>query len=322
MKQLSEIRQEISQLMRQAEDLRQEKLAAYRKRLYLMLIPGAGAAFCGFMLFAGAGAGYLIGLIISILLIFGAYWVSAAKHLREFKKEFKSTVIAQFVQLMYPQVAYIPEGAISQEDFKSSQLYNWANRYQGEDYFKGQIGEADFQMSELTVRRRTRRSSSSSNSSSTTSIFKGFFVVMDMSEKTYAETYILPDIAEKIPGGLGKMLQQTIGSLFSRGELVYFEEHPEFEKKYVVYSTDEYSARQLISNTMVEAIGELNIRWNIRPRISFINNRIYIAMPTRRNLFKVNPHKSLLEEQQEILEEIYDEVGLCMSIVESIAKAY
>lgn len=323
MKQLSEIRQEISHLMRRTEDVRQEKMAAYKKGLIYCAIPGLAAIGCGFMATTGQ-IGYLIGAVFFAILIFVAYWFLASKHLRQFKQEFKSTVLSQFVKLMYPNVEYQPQGYVSQSEFNSSQLFSkWANRYRGEDYFSGHVEQAGFQMSELKVQRRTRNSSSNgSNNSSTSTIFDGFFVIMDLEQSNYAETYIMPDLAENVFGGLGKMLQKSVGSFFSKGQLVYLDNHPEFEKQFVVYSTDEALALKLLKPPLLEAIGELRNKWDARPRLSFIGNRVYVAIQTRRNLFKVNPHKNLVEEQQEIIEELYDEVALCIGIVETIANNY
>jgi hypothetical protein len=323
MKQLSEIRQEISHLMRRTEDIRQEKMSAYKQGLIYTAIPAVAAIAC--LVMAGVGGmGYLIGAIIFAILIFVVYWFVASKHLRDFKNEFKSTVLEQFVQLMYPEVNYQGNGYISQSEFNQSQLFSkWANRYKGEDYFQGYVAGAAFQMSELNVQHRSRSHSSNGGSrSSTSTIFDGFFVVMELEQSNYAETYILPDVAENVFGGLGKMLQKSIGSFFSKGQMVYLDEHPEFEKQFAVYSTDEALALKLLKPPLLEAIGELRNKWNARPRVSFIGNKVYVAIQTRRNLFKINPRKNLVEEQQEIIEELYDEVALCIGIVETIANAY
>lgn len=320
MKQLSEIRQEISHLMRRMEDERLEKMGAYRKGLYYTFATlGLGIILILFGL-QGQFALIIIGGIVAILSLI-VYYYMAQKPLNEFKQQFKSTVLKQFVQLMYPNVNYEPKGFIKQTDFNRSQLFsNSFNIYRGEDYFEGSINNIRFELSELDVKRRKHRSNSNGSSTSTTTIFDGIFVVIAFDKATYAETYVLPDSAENMLGGFGKMIQKSLGSLFQRGTMIYLDEHPEFEKQFVVYSTDEQESMRILTPTLLESIYELRNTWNARPHLSFIDNTACVAIKTRKNFFKVKPHRSLVDDQKDIIQELFDEVALVISIVESISE--
>ncbi len=315
MKNLSEIRQELSSLLRQTEEFRKEKYSAFNKGvLYTSLTLGAGAL----LLLFGLTSMNIILIIVGGLLILCAiavYSFTAANHTREFKEKFKSTVLKQIVEGTIPGVSYGHDQFINQSEFNNSQLFsNNANIYKGEDYFAGTVSGTSFKMSELTVQRKPQ-----SSKASTHTIFKGIFIIMELPKNAYGETYVLPDSAEKIFGSFGKFIQKNLGSVFQKGAMIYLEDHPEFEKEFVVYSTEEIESKRLLTHSLLHSILEIYTKWKIRPSFAFVYNKVYVAIPTAKDLFKVNMRKSLIDDQQEILQGYLDEIALCINVIEEIA---
>jgi hypothetical protein len=324
MKNLSEIRQELSSVLRQTEEFRKEKLSAFNKGvIYTSITVGAGAL----LLLIGLTSMNIILIIVGGILMLCAiavYAYTAANHAREFKEKFKSTVLKQMVESIIPGISYGHDQFINQSEFNTSQLFsNNANVYKGEDYFAGTISGTSFKMSELTVQ-KTTKSTSYSNGKTTTktsthSIFKGIFIIMELPKNAYGETYVLPDSAEKMLGSFGKFIQKNLGSMFQKGAMIYLEDHPEFEKDFVVYSTEEIESKKLLTPSLLQSILEIYTKWKIRPSLAFVYNKVYVAIPTTKNLFKVNMRKSLIDDQQEILQGYLDEIALCINVIEEIA---
>ena len=72
---------------------------------------------------------------------------------------------------------------------------------------------------------------------------KNSYGYQDFNKHFNVKTYVLTDTAEKMFGFLGKKLQSMNSS---RDDLVYLE-NPDFEKQFVVYSSDQIEARYILS---------------------------------------------------------------------------
>lgn len=319
MKNLPEIRQRLYNVLRQTEEFRLDKAKAYKKGLiYTFGTLGLGILLILFGLYMNLVI-FILGFCISLSSI-SVFIFTARKHPLEYADRLKSSVLKEMVEQMHPGVQYQPKGFIEKTEFNNSRLFsNNSNIYYGEDYFSGDFQAIKFEMSELTVQRRSQSQNNGKTSSSTTTIFKGIFIIMETPKNSYGETYIFPDTAENLFGSFGKMIQKKLGSLFQRGSMIYLEEFPEFEKKYVVYSTEEIESRRLLNSNLIDVIMETDLKWGVKPSFGFVHNKIYIGVPYRKNLFKISLSKSLIDNQDEILQEFMDEITLCMSIIEEIA---
>lgn len=323
MKNLSEIRQELSSVLRQSEDFRLERAAAYKKGIIFMII----AIIVG-LIFLGMGTlGYAIFYIIGIIFIVAAliiFTLIATKNLKEYKTHFKSNVLKRIVESMMPTVSYQGDRYIDRTDFNRSQIFNSNfNIYKGEDYFNGVHKGISFEMSELDVKRKSQSTSYSNGQSRTTTntstIFKGLFIIITANKNSYGETYVLPDTAEKLFGSLGKFIQKSLGSLTQNGSMIYLENHPEFEKRFVVYATEEIESERLLSESLLESMLDIFERWKVTPSFAFIQNKVYVAIPFSRDMMKVSLHKSLIDNQEEILKQFMDEIALSMSIIDELS---
>jgi hypothetical protein len=323
MKNLSEIRQELSSVLRQSEDFRLEKAAAYKKGVIITII----AIIVGLICLGLGTLGYVLFYVVGIISIVGAliiFALTSSKRQKEYKTHFKSNVLKRIVESMMPTVSYQGERCIDRTDFNRAQIFSSNfNIYNGEDYFKGVYKGIGFEMSELDVKRRTQSTSYSNGQSrtntNTTQIFKGLFMIITANKNSYGETYVLPDTAEKLFGSFGKFIQKNLGSLAQNGSMIYLENHPEFEKRFVVYTTEEIEAERLLSQSLLESMLDIFERWKITPSFAFIQNKVYVAIPFSRDMMKVSLHKSLIDNQEEILKQFMDEIALSMSIVDELS---
>ena len=98
--------------------------------------------------------------------------------------------------------------------------------------------------------------------------------------------------------------------------MVYLEEHPEFEKEFVVYSNSESEVERVLSPAIIDTIYNIRFRYNNNVKLSFIKDQLFIGLSSRNNFFQPDFHKSLKEDL--LLVELYDELSMCFTIIEEM----
>lgn len=235
----------------------------------------------------GKGVLFTLGLVM-VLLFFVSLWFTNKK-VKIYKKEFKNNVVKKVLYLIDPEWTYEPSSFINQNEYSQSGIFtkSW-DRYRGDDLIHGVIDKTDFRLSELHTEYKTVSvDSKGRRTESWHTIFKGLFAHADFNKKIKGETYILPDVAEKLFGKWGQKLQGNN----SRGQLVKLE-NLEFEKNFVVYSNDQIEARYILTPKMMEAIVSIKKQLQKEIYISFIESRVYIAISIGRDLFEPRVFKS------------------------------
>lgn len=240
-------------------------------------------------------------------------------HQSNYIANFKKEAFTSFTEALYPTIYYAPGNYLPRRLFDQSKLFRSYNKYIGEDYFEGKTESGhSFKFSELNVQSEsTTTDDDGHTSTSTTTVFSGLFFVLDVPNRVNGQIQILPDTAESTFGKVGKFLQKNVGAFFKRSTMVYMEGHPEFEKEFVVYGKDEEEVYRILTPNLLQAIYDLRYKWNIKLSISFIGHQMYIAMPTSKNFFHPDIKHSVLEDK--LLQELYDELALCFSVVEDLS---
>ncbi len=196
-----------------------------------------------------------------------------------YKREFKWRIIGRIVQFLDPELSYQPDGLIDKYTFKASKLFkHHIDRYKGEDLIKGRVDKTDIVFSELHAEYK----SGSGKNQSWHTIFKGLFFIADFNKHFRGQTVVLPDTAEKLFGGLGKMLQDwNIG----RPDLVKLED-PEFEREFVVYGSDQIEARYILSTSLMRRILDFKRKTGNKIYLSFTGSKVFVAVPMTKNMFE------------------------------------
>jgi hypothetical protein len=228
------------------------------------------------------------GLVLPIVLGMGAWAFFNGSKIQEYRRNFKRKVIGRMVHAYDPNLSYYPDRGISREEFRASRIYpSRIDRYSHEDLFTGVVGETDFRFSELHAQYKMTTTDSKGRRRTTYhTIFKGIFFVADFNKHFNGLTFVLPDNAESMLGGVGRMFQEWGSKLDGRpGELVKLED-PDFEKLFVVHSTDQVEARYILSLSLMRRLSEFRRRLDVPVAISFVDSNIYIAISTRKNHFE------------------------------------
>ncbi|MDB4702707.1 DUF3137 domain-containing protein [Akkermansiaceae bacterium] len=315
MKTLHDIRQKIQPVLMQIENSRLEKLKATSKakRLYAIpLVLVLTAPLAGLKIY------FPLLALLPCLAFFIFMYIALAEvgpHKENYIRTFKERVFTTFVRSLCSNVEYVPDKYISGEKFSESQLFRGHNSVSGSDYFEGKTENGSaFKFSELEAEKIT---SDSDGRTIRKTIFEGVFFELSVPNRMISRVQVLPDKAESSLGGLGRLMQKSLGAFSQKAKMVYMKEHPEFEKEFVVYSKDAEEAYRVLTPAMIEAIYDLRYKWNKKLRVSFIGDKTYIALCSEHDYFHPDIHKSVLDD--DLLGKFYDELALCLSVVEDMS---
>ncbi|MBN1864472.1 MAG: DUF3137 domain-containing protein [Victivallales bacterium] len=253
-------------------------------------------AVCGILALVGTALGFFLGpigmvasFIACAVLAVICYFTCLHSDLKKFKHEFKHRVIGGIVKFIDPSLEYAPTGFIPQGTYMQSTLFNkQPDRYRGEDLVRGRIDNTNIEFSEVHSEYKTQTTDSKGRRQTQWhTIFKGLFLVADFNRNFHGTTVVLPDLAEKAFGFLGRMLQKL--NIARSGQLIQLED-PEFEKLFVVYGSDQIEARYILTTSMMERLALYHRKakgitgGNIF--VAFTGRKIFVALWCLKNLFE------------------------------------
>ena len=266
-------------------DLRQ--LEAKRKQVMTNSLIAGGVvvvlALIVFAVVAAQGGPAVIGifLLIGAVVVGGLICTAIGKG---YKADFKRQIISKLITILEPGLTYHPQSRIERSTFKTSSLFNHhIDRYRGEDLVTGTVGQTQVAFSEIHAEyKTTTRDSKGRTQTQWHTIFKGLFFVADFNKHFNSQTLVLPDTAEKLFGGFGKMLQSWN---VARADLIKLED-PEFEREFVVYGSDQIEARYILSTSLMQRIVDFKKKTGTDVYLSFTGSNVYVALPISKNLFE------------------------------------
>lgn len=230
---------------------------------------------------------------------------------KEYTFDFKQKIIEPLIhaideQLSYSAQAYVPRHVFEHSDLFTSRI----DRFRGNDYIQGKIDGIPIEFSDLHVEKKER---TQKRQEYWHTIFKGLFIASEFNKKFHGKTVVLPDRAQNTFGDmLGHWLQSNN---LHRDALVKMDS-PEFEKEFVVYSTDQIEARYILSHSLMQRILNFKHKSKHPLYVSFIANRIYLAIYYDKDLFEPSVFRSLLEYK--IAMEYIQTLHLAVGIIEEL----
>lgn len=257
---------------------------------------------------------WVIVVSVAVSAIGGFFHIyQTSKYQFRYVQSFKSDVVAEIVRQINPEWKYVYNSGISEANYKLSGLFpHHYDRYRAEDFVAGQIGKTDFEFSELhTQYKQVTYGSKGQRREHWVTIFKGLFMHADFNKNFSGITYVLPDTAERLLGKFGQSLQKLSG----RGELVKLE-NPEFEKLFVVYSTDQVESRYILTPTIMEAMVNIYKRFDGDIYFSFVGSRVYFANSVSQSMFEPNIFRSGVNFSD--VKEMFDLFGMVSTVVEEL----
>ena len=262
------------------------------------------------------GVGFMLkwaGGIFSIFLLIIPYNLLKRVE-RNYNNAYKSILINECISLIAKDIVYSENEFIGKEDFIKSKLFTFQNiyDYKGSDHFTRV--EHNFHGSKLTVMEEEVKQSNGKTEVKITEIFNGFLFIADFNKQFKGETYIFPDVSRSL---LGEVYGESVNEHFHRPQLQLVKlEDPDFEKMFSVYSTDPVEARYILSTKLVEKITELKNIFYQDISISFIANKLYVAVNSENELFA--PHLFTSADNEQFLENQFNYLHALLTIPEKL----
>ena len=249
---------------------------------------------------------HLIFALVFSLILFGiiTYFMT-----RSYVNEFKNNIIRKIISFIDPELNYSPRSCIPKTVFMASKIFKTKpNRYKGDDLVHGKVGQTKIRFSEL----HAEYESGSGKNRSRRTVFKGLFFIADFNKHFRSETIVLPDTAENLFGGFGKLLQSW--NVF-RGNLIKLED-PEFEKLFVVYGSDQIEARYILSTSLMARISDFKKKTGRKIYLSFVSSNVYVAVGYTKSLFEPRIFRTLLDFEP--IAEYFEDLSLAVGIVDDL----
>ncbi|MCW8894853.1 MAG: DUF3137 domain-containing protein [Sulfurimonas sp.] len=263
-----------------------EKLEADRKKLKEKVII-IGVIYTLITAFIAYNLSGYLDFILFAYIALGAIIYKFLVH--DYTHEFKMSVIKPLVHAIDNSLLYSSKTHVSEYLFNHSDLFSKPDRMSGNDYVKGKIDDINIQFSDIHAEKRNRNSK---GKDSWSTIFKGLFIISEFNKKFQGQTVVLPDTAQNTFGNIiGNWLQSKN---MARDELVKMDD-PEFEKEFVVYSTNQVEARYILSSSLMKKLLAFKHKSKHPVHISFIGGQIHMAIEYNKDLFEPAIFSSLLE---------------------------
>lgn len=225
---------------------------------------------------------FAIAVAIGVQIATTAVSKPSENYIADFKKQF-FTIVAKAA---FPKVTYQVDQSIALKLLLYSELFKKqpAER-EGNDYFKGVTATGQkFQFSEIKAYQEGQP------------IFEGFFYEIEMPINFKSKVMVLPSRGRRSPKSVASLDQLSLKGLTADGDLVAVANvYPKFEKDFTVYSHSKEMAYHILVPSIVEGIHEIYKTWKVKPQLSFINNKIYVAIAAKQATFTPNIHESLLD---------------------------
>jgi hypothetical protein len=305
------------QLLPQLQGLEGERKKALLSMLVLTVVFVMFFVFMSVLVLLFDNSGSLCGVVLCCPapLMFIA-WTFAVNHIKGgYVKGFKGNIIGKIVKFIDPGLDYAHEKGISRELFSRSRIFLQAvDRFTSEDFVSGTIDKTRIEFSEVHAEdRQESHDSDGHHQTRYVTIFRGVFFAADFNKSFKGRTLVLPDAAQKLLGSIiGSALQ---GKNFMRPPLVKLED-PEFEKLFVVYGDDQIESRYILSTSLMSRITEFRKKSGRDIYLSFVDDKVIVAIPYRKNLFEPHLFRSLIDYSA--VEAYFTDLQFVLSLVEDL----
>ena len=247
---------------------------------------------------------FAIAVAIGVQIATTAVRKPSEKYIANFKKQF-FTIVAKAA---FPKVTYQVKKTVALKLLLYSDLFKQElSESDGSDYFRGltETGQK-FQFSEVKVYKGSE------------AVFEGFFYEIEMPLNFKSKVIVLPSKGKRSAKSVASLDQLSLKGLTADGDLVAVANvYPKFEKDFTVYSHSKEMAYHVLVPSIVEGIQEIYKAWKVKPQLSFIDNKIYVAIPAPKATFTPNIHESLLDNPNFVL--VIEQLTMYFDVVKNLS---
>jgi hypothetical protein len=294
------------------EELESKRQAMHRKRLELGGIAAIAIILNGILTFFDALHPYTF--IFTSFIAPVAAFLAFKYHFFDatISQQYKDKVVKEMISFIDPLLQYEPEKFIEYNEFFESELFPLKpDIYLGDDKISGTIDGVPLSISEVFCQFTpcTPKQWWHIGKEQVT-IFHGIFLIAEYSKKFEGKIFIFPDKLQRKMGYTGMLVQKNN---LIRGKYIK-PRNEKFRDLFSVYAENEYEGEKLLTDVLMEKLLELRRITKSTIYCTLKENKIFVGIDLRREVFEVNTTKSLL--QPHFLENFYNEVLSVFTIVD------
>jgi hypothetical protein len=311
--------------MKTAEDLKQffdndlqsDILGLEKKRkgivlkLFVMhtVIASAVVAFSIFIINSGLTIGWIFLVAVIFAVIAGVMHYDLVNN-KDFYIQFKTKVIDRIVKYIDGSFIYLPHKYIPPALFMESHMFSHkpTKKFKGDDYVIGKLGDdAKIEFSELLAQYKPKLAEgekATKKKLEPRNLFKGLFFVATLNKNLPCEVVILPHHVDR--SGNPHLKEFVFGST-------------DFRERFRVFTNNAELAEKFIAGDLENRIVEHVRKSKNELSVSFVGNRIFVAVAHQKDLFEPKIFHTLMDF--DIIKEYFDDLEQALTIVEKIRTA-
>ncbi len=297
-KSFDEIYEKILPDLEQLEELRKKRA----KDIYQWGI--LGLISVGLILLALSFKLYLLValFILSSLFSVGMIFEKLDAATKDLAPKFKKMVIFALLDYFYDHVKYIPNQRMSIHLLRKSLLIsNYVYKHWGEDFINCKIRDTEVYFSEIETYYL--------NSQQPT--FRGVFIAVLFNKQFSTKTVV---VNRKNSPLFRKVKLNLFGGMKNAAYVKL--ENIEFNRKFLVIAEDQIEARIKLTPALMEKMLDYKKKLNADVSFSFIDNYLYIAIPSGTNLFEPGLLRPI--NTKGFIENNYIHLNLLTSVVDDL----
>ena len=251
-----------------------------------------------------------LAVTLILLILIGFYIAYLLYKMREFKITFKPNImnlIMDFIddEVNYGTLTYTANKKIPKKEFLRSALFATpAPYYEGEDHIKGSYRELTFELCELHVRELSKVRNRLNY------IFKGVFLVGVYGDKNTKGRIIV------LPRDYQQYQARTIKVFNDNGGKRVDDVSRKFSKTFITLASRGAPVEHTLSSDMQRAILKYRDRTEKEIYISFIDEKVYIAVTEPKDLLEPEIFRSNVSF--ELVREFFEDLQLLFSVLEDL----
>ena len=221
------------------------------------------------------GFGFIVGNPLFVLLsmlpsiiLFGISYQKYNEMNKNLRYPFKYKVLMRAIDFLFDQYEYIANQRIAKSVLVKSMLFpRYITGVRGEDFMEFKIGDVNIMFCETSVFGPRERL-----------MFNGIFISSSFNKYFKTKTIVITKRASTFLLKIKKQLFNKMNTI----EL----ENPLFEKEFFTIADDQVEARYILTPNLMQRILDYKAKTHKKISMSFIDNRLYCAIPKFYNLFE------------------------------------
>lgn len=193
-------------------------------------------------------------------------------------REYKMGLALAIVPLLRPGLTFHPTGSIGVREFNALGLFHReAERVTAEDEVRGAVNDVSYAVEEVRATYTTTSGTGKSRRRTTHTIFRGVAIRLEFNKHFHGHTVVVPEyFGAGLLGGLFDGIRRTVSL-----------ENAEFERAFIVKSSDQHEARYLLTPRFMEVVMEARAALG-DIRLAFHGDTLAVLIPGRSDRFEVS----------------------------------